>query len=40
VPADGFSYKLWGTILAIVCVAVIVWGVVQSKKEAPGLTEE
>jgi K(+)-stimulated pyrophosphate-energized sodium pump len=36
---DG-TYKVWGAVLAIVCVAVIVWGVIQSKKEAPGLTEE
>jgi len=36
---DG-AHMFWGAILAIVCVAIIVWGVVQSKKEAPSLTEE
>jgi len=36
---DG-KYKVWGAILALLCVAAIVWGVLQSKKETPGLTED
>jgi K(+)-stimulated pyrophosphate-energized sodium pump len=37
---DDAPHKGWGIVLAIICVAVIVWGVIQSKTEAPGLTEE
>jgi len=36
----GGEHKVWGALLAVACVAIIVWGVLQSKKEAPGLTEE
>ncbi|MDR1841112.1 MAG: sodium-translocating pyrophosphatase [Holophagales bacterium] len=32
--------KLIGAILALICIGAIVWGVLQSKKETPGLTEE
>jgi hypothetical protein len=34
------SNKWIGAILAAICIAAIVWGVIQSKKETPGLTEE
>jgi K(+)-stimulated pyrophosphate-energized sodium pump len=38
---DGSSgQKAVGAIMAVICVAAIVWGVLQSKKETPGLTEE
>jgi K(+)-stimulated pyrophosphate-energized sodium pump len=36
----GGSHKLVGGIVALLCVGAIVWGVLQSKKETPGLTEE
>jgi len=38
--SEGTGNKIVGAILAIICIAAIVWGVVQSKKEAPGLTED
>ncbi|MDR2561516.1 MAG: sodium-translocating pyrophosphatase [Holophagales bacterium] len=38
--SEGTGNKVVGAILAIICIAAIVWGVVQSKKEAPGLTED
>jgi len=38
--SEGTGSKAVGAILAIICIAAIVWGVVQSKKEAPGLTED
>jgi K(+)-stimulated pyrophosphate-energized sodium pump len=43
VSEDGTFGSTWtwvGAILAIVFLAAIVWGVLQSKKETPGLTED
>ncbi len=36
----GGTDKVVGAIMAIVCVSAIVWGVLQSKKETPGLLDE
>jgi hypothetical protein len=30
----------WGVILTLICIGIIVWGFVQSKKETPGLMDE
>jgi hypothetical protein len=38
--SGGTGSKVVGAILAIICIAAITWGVLQSKKETPGLTEE
>jgi K(+)-stimulated pyrophosphate-energized sodium pump len=41
VKQEGTAGSTWvGAILAIVFLAAIVWGVLQSKKETPGLTED
>ncbi|MCL1908197.1 MAG: sodium-translocating pyrophosphatase [Holophagaceae bacterium] len=32
--------KAIGAILVLICLSAIIWGVVQSKRETPGLTEE
>jgi hypothetical protein len=43
VSEDGTFGSTWtwvGAILAIAFLAAIVWGVLQSKKETPGLTED
>jgi K(+)-stimulated pyrophosphate-energized sodium pump len=38
---DGTGGSKWvGAILALICVGIIVWGFVQSKKETPGLMDE
>ncbi|MCE1228769.1 MAG: sodium-translocating pyrophosphatase [Firmicutes bacterium] len=37
---DGGEHRIFGLVMAVVCVGAIVWGVLQSKKETPGLTEE
>ena len=38
--STGTGSKALGAVLAVICIAAIVWGVVQSKRETPGLTEE
>ncbi|MFZ1614569.1 MAG: sodium-translocating pyrophosphatase [Holophaga sp.] len=35
----GGTHKLVGGVMALVCVGAIVWGVLQSKKETPGLMD-
>ena len=32
-------HKLIGAVFALICVVAIVWGVLQSKKETPGLMD-
>jgi len=38
--SGGAGNKWIGAILALICIGAIVWGVLQSKKETPGLTED
>jgi K(+)-stimulated pyrophosphate-energized sodium pump len=37
---SGGAHKVWGTVMALICVSAILWGVMQSKKETPGLMDE
>jgi hypothetical protein len=36
----GGTHKAVGGIMAAICVGAIVWGVLQSKKETPGLMDD
>ncbi len=36
---SGGTHKLVGTLMALICVGAIVWGVLHSKKETPGLMD-
>jgi len=36
----GGTHKIVGGLMAAICVGAIVWGVLQSKKETPGLMDE
>ena len=37
---QGGSSRMIGALMALVCIGAILWGVFQSKKEAPGLQDE